>query len=201
MNKVNLIDNNINQINKYINILLKWNKSFNLTAAKDYDDIFNNHILDCAFLADYLHNKENKGDHWIDIGTGAGFPGIILAIIFKEQKISLLDSNTKKIQFITYIKQQLKLDNINIIYNRVENIRNINFDIIISRAFSNITNFLNITNHLINDNTKWITFKRDNYQSELNDLINNNNSFKLKDNIKYHVNNKTNHLLVFQKNI
>jgi len=193
-NHLNLINNNLTNINLYIETLLKWNKTYNLTAAKTYNDIYNNHIIDCAYLINYL--KEDNYN-WIDIGSGSGLPGIVLAIIYPKQQITLLDSNGKKIQFLTYIKQLLNLTNITIIYNRVELYKpNIKYNIIMSRAFSNLNNFLNITYHLSNNKTNWITFKSINYNNE---LININSKFKLQNNIKYNLNDKINHLLIFNQ--
>jgi len=192
-NHIDLINNNLNIINLYIETLLKWNKSYNLTAAKTYQDIYNNHILDCAYLINYLKEDNN----WIDVGSGSGLPGIILAIIYPKQKITLLDSNGKKIQFLIYIKQLLKLNNITIIYNRVEKYKpEYKYNIIISRAFSNLNNFLNITHHLSNNKTKWITYKSINYINELNNI---NHIFKLENNIQYNLNDKINHLLIFNQ--
>jgi len=167
-------------LNNYINILLKWNKAYNLTAAKNYKELIFRHILDSVMPQNYI-NTINK--NWLDVGSGAGMPAIILAILNPNKNLTLLDSNGKKTRFLSYIKYNLNLTNIKIIQTRIENFQTIEkFDLIMSRAFSNLLNFLNLTKKFSHQQTKWLTFKSSNYLDELNQIT---TQFKLQNKIKY----------------
>ncbi len=158
---LNLSDTQINQLLAYLNLLYKWNKTYNLTAITDPKKMLTHHVLDSLSVIKYLENKnpENKLTKIIDIGTGAGIPGLILAIAYSDscpgKFFSLLDSNGKKTRFLTQVIYELDLKNCEVLNLRAEEAgENLNyknqFNIIISRAFSSLTDmFLACQNLLI----------------------------------------------------
>lgn len=130
----------------YLNLLQKWNKAYNLTAVRDPAAMVTYHLLDSLTLVAHFKDKPLSV---IDVGTGAGLPGIPLAIMFPQSRFALLDSNGKKTRFLQQAKIELGLDNVEVINSRVELFRpEDGFDIVVSRAFTSLQSFLEITRHL-----------------------------------------------------
>lgn len=116
-----------------IDLLYEWNQRLNLTAISDKDEMVVMHIFDCAAVSPYLGAASNIAD----VGTGAGFPGLVLAILNPQRSFTLIDSVAKKLSFVMTAKTALKLDNVKVINKRCENIRvKEPFDLIVSRAFA-----------------------------------------------------------------
>ena len=145
------------QLLQYLGLLIKWNKAYNLTAVRNPDEMVSRHLLDSLSVVQYV---EQYGNDWLDVGSGGGMPGVPLAIIFPERKFTLLDSNGKKTRFLTQVKLELKLDNLEVIHNRVEAFTPAGaFSGIISRAFSSLADFTNWTRHLGDTNSHWLAMK------------------------------------------
>ena len=145
------------QLLQYLALLIKWNKAYNLTAVRNPDEMVSRHLLDSLSVVQYV---EQYGNDWLDVGSGGGMPGVPLAIIFPERKFTLLDSNGKKTRFLTQVKLELKLDNLEVIHNRVEAFTPARaFSGIISRAFSSLADFTNWTRHLGDTNSHWLAMK------------------------------------------
>ena len=145
------------QLLQYLALLIKWNKAYNLTAVRNPDEMVSRHLLDSLSVVQYV---EPYGNDWLDVGSGGGMPGVPLAIIFPERKFTLLDSNGKKTRFLTQVKLELKLDNLEVIHNRVEAFTPARaFSGIISRAFSSLADFTNWTRHLGDTNSHWLAMK------------------------------------------
>ena len=145
------------QLLQYLGLLIKWNKAYNLTAVRNPDEMVSRHLLDSLSVVQYV---EQYGNDWLDVGSGGGMPGVPLAIIFPERKFILLDSNGKKTRFLTQVKLELKLDNLEVIHNRVEAFTPAGaFSGIISRAFSSLADFTNWTRHLGDTNSHWLAMK------------------------------------------
>ena len=127
------------QLLQYLGLLIKWNKAYNLTAVRNPDEMVSRHLLDSLSVVDCV---QKYGDHWLDVGSGGGMPGVPLAILFPERQFTLLDSNGKKTRFLTQVKLELKLDNLQVIHSRVEAYTPEQaFTGIISRAFSSLEDF------------------------------------------------------------
>lgn len=136
-----LTDAQIASLHAYIELLVRWNKVYNLTAIKDPQQIVPLHLLDSLAVAPYLH-----GDSCLDVGSGAGLPGIPLAIVQPERQFTLLDTVGKKTRFMQQAAIQLKLPNVSVIQARVESWSPESpFDAIISRAFASICDFVELT--------------------------------------------------------
>lgn len=135
-----LSDEQVNKFYKYMNLLIEWNKKINLTAITEPKDIILKHFIDSMTISRYIKDS----DRIIDVGTGAGFPGIPIKIIKEENEIVLLDSLNKRISFLNEVIKELGLNNINCIHSRAEEAgRNKNFrekfDISTSRAVANMS--------------------------------------------------------------
>jgi 16S rRNA (guanine527-N7)-methyltransferase len=140
---------------KFLALLLKWNKVYNLTAIREPRQMVTHHILDSLAVLPHLHERR-----WLDVGCGAGLPGLVLAICRPEWDFTLLDSNSKKTGFVQQAIIELDLRNVRVCCARVENFdAPQKFDGIISRAFTELKEFLHMTRHLIADQGRWVAMK------------------------------------------
>ena len=115
---INIDNDTLTKLDKYLEFLLEYNTHTNLTSIKNKEDVYLKHFYDCLTLTKLVNFKNEKV---LDIGSGAGFPGLVLAIVYPNLKITLLDSNNKKIEFLNKCIELLKLKNVNTIYDRSEN--------------------------------------------------------------------------------
>ena len=145
------------QLLAYLALLVKWNKAYNLTAVRDPDEMVSRHLLDSLSVVPFV---ASAGDTWLDVGSGGGMPGVPLAILFPERHFTLLDSNGKKTRFLTQVKIELQLANLDVFHSRVEAFRPAQpFSGICSRAFSALADFANWTRHLGDGQTRWLAMK------------------------------------------
>ena len=129
----------------YLALLKKWNAAYNLTAIRDPAAMVTRHLLDSLAVAPWL-----TGDQCIDVGTGAGLPGIPLAILFPQRAFDLLDSNGKKTRFLFQAKTALGLENVTVHHARVESFSPDRcYDVVLSRAFASLSDMLAGTRHLL----------------------------------------------------
>lgn len=148
---------------QYLALLEKWNKVYNLTAVRDPEEMLVKHLLDSLAVMPHL-----KWDKLIDVGTGAGLPGIPLAIMCPTKQVDLLDSNSKKTRFLIQAKAELNLVNTQVIYERVENYKpSVLYDSVISRAFASMNDMLHWTTHLLKEDGIWWAMKS---QKDFEDL-------------------------------
>lgn len=159
--KINIIiDEDIfEKLYNYKDLLIEWNKKFNLTTIVNEKDIFLKHFFDSIMITKYaeLNNKKI-----CDFGTGAGFPGMVIAILFSKSSVTLLESNKKKTIFLEEVKNNLKLNNVNIINERAEIYGKTNrelFDIVTCRAVSNLNIILELSISLLKINGLFIPLK------------------------------------------
>jgi len=130
---------------QYLALLEKWNQAYNLTAIRDVGRMVSGHLLDCLSVVPYL-----TGTRMLDAGSGAGFPGIPVAVAKPDIQVVLLDSNQKKTAFLRQAVADLQLKNATVVCQRVEAWRTgEKFDFIISRAFAEIAEFVALTEHLL----------------------------------------------------
>jgi len=141
----------------YLALLIKWNKAYNLTAVRDPDEMVSRHLLDSLSVLPFV---AEGGTDWLDVGSGGGMPGVPLAIMFPERAFTLLDSNGKKTRFLTQVKLELGLGNLQVVHSRVEQFQPAGpFDGITSRAFSSLADFTGWTRHLGGPATRWLAMK------------------------------------------
>lgn len=159
----------------YLELLQQWNRIHNLTAVRDYHDMVYLHILDSLAITPYL-----RGSHIIDVGTGAGLPGIPLALTQPEKQFVLLDSNIKKTTFLTQVVLQLKINNIQIVHQRVEDFHpKKHFDCVLTRAFASIKVMLNATQHLLGKEGVFLSMKGLYPEKELEEIPENFTVFRV----------------------
>jgi 16S rRNA (guanine527-N7)-methyltransferase len=153
----------IEQLHAYLLLLEKWNQVFNLTAIRDIGEMITLHILDSLAITPFL-----VGQRIIDVGTGAGLPGIPLALTQPDKVFFLLDSNGKKTRFLNQVKLALGLKNVEVITARTEEfIPSAPFNSIVSRAFSSIPVMLAMTQHLVAHDGQFIAMKGTYPQEEI----------------------------------
>ena len=122
---------------QYLDKLLLWNKAYNLTAITDPKEALIKHLFDCLAIVPYLAEGT-----LLDIGTGAGLPGVVVAICQPHRQCTVLDSNQKKIRFIRQIVSELSIQNVTPVASRIEDF-SAEFDVVTSRAFASLTDFVN----------------------------------------------------------
>lgn len=164
---IKVTDEMLEKLDIYCNFLLEYNKHTNLTAIKEENDIYLKHFYDSLTLVKSI--DLTSIENLLDIGTGAGFPGMVLKIFFPNLQIYLVDSNNKKTKFLNELKNKLNVDKVEVINNRIENItsRFINsIDVVTARAVTNLPVLVELALPLVKVNKYFIAMKG-NAQDEL----------------------------------
>jgi 16S rRNA (guanine527-N7)-methyltransferase len=139
----------------YLALLHKWNRVYNLTAVRDAERMVTHHLLDSLVAVPYF-----QGERVLDVGSGGGLPGIPLAIARPELQVTLIDSIAKKTAFLLQAKAELGLKNLQVVTGRVEEFRTeTGFDVVTSRAFSDLKEFVTLTRHLLTPTGRWLAMK------------------------------------------
>lgn len=147
----------------FLSLISKWNKAHNLTAITEPDKMVTHHLLDSFAINPFI-----KGHLIIDVGSGAGLPGIPLAIASPYKQFVLLDSSSKRTAFLQQVCYQLELNNVQVVTQRVEDYHpKMKFDQIITRAFASLIAMLRNTQHLAQEGTEFLAMKGANFQEEL----------------------------------
>jgi 16S rRNA (guanine527-N7)-methyltransferase len=158
-----LSDQVIDQLMTYLNLVEKWNRVYNLTAIRERDEMIKLHFLDSLSILNHVHVK-----NILDVGSGAGFPGIVLAITKPELKVTVMDSVNKKTTFMQQVKSELSLTNLDVVNSRVEDYQPITlFEAVTSRAFSNLKNMMSLTQHTLQKEGVWLAMKSKDVREEL----------------------------------
>ena len=163
---IKLPDNFFYNIQKYKEHLFKWNKIHNLTGAKD-EETLNHFIYDAVFPVSFLPKCKNL----LDIGTGAGFPGMILAFALPDTQITLAEPLTKRASFLQFIKADLGLDNVKVVKKRVEDMESEIFDIVTSRAVTDTKMLLKLSKNFRDENSKLLFYKGEKVFDEIDSDI------------------------------
>lgn len=161
---LNLTEQQSQQLLDYLALLAKWNKIFNLTALRDPVQMLSKHLLDSLALLPYL-----DAESLLDVGTGAGLPGIPVAICRPQMTVTLLDSNAKKTRFLQQVKAELKLQNVTVVHGRVEQVDLPKFAIITARAFASVGDIIDLAGRHCDDAGKLILMKGVYPEQELQD--------------------------------
>ena len=163
---LSLSEQQLQQLLDYHGMLVKWNRAYNLTAVRDPLQMISRHLLDSLSISPHL-----QGEDFIDVGTGAGLPGLVMAIVFPERRFQLLDSAGKKTRFLFQVKTQLGLDNVVIHNGRVESYHPVQqFDGVISRAFASLADMVSCCDHLLKPGGRFYAMKGQYPDEELEQL-------------------------------
>lgn len=151
---VTLSDEQSGRLLDYLALLSKWNAVYNLTAIRDPRQMLIQHVLDSLSIVPHLAAR--AGDSILDVGSGGGLPGIVLAVVFPERAVTLNDIVHKKTAFQAQVKAELKLGNLSVVTGRVETLRPGvevpgKFDAIVSRAFAELADFVTLARHLVSE--------------------------------------------------
>jgi len=171
---INLNDKQITQFKLYYQELVGWNKKFNLTTITDYQEVQLKHFLDSLTVISALTEEELRqpGFSIIDIGTGAGFPGIPLKVFLPQSRLVLLDSKAKKATFLQHVIEQLELDDVEVVVGRAEEIAHRpllreNFTLVVSRAVASLPTLVELALPFCQMGGKFIAQKKGQIEQEL----------------------------------
>jgi len=144
----------------YQAMLIKWNQVYNLTAVRQPADMLTHHLLDSlAVLPPLQRHLAGRPGRLLDVGSGGGLPGVVLAIMLPELEVTCVDTVGKKASFIRQVAGDLKLRNLSASHARVEDLRLAPFDVITSRAFASLEDFTRLTRHLLSAEGVWMAMK------------------------------------------
>lgn len=162
------------KLDEYAKLILKWNKTYNLTAFKEIKDIYIQHINDSLAIVkpieDYLLSKNLNSAKIYDVGSGAGLPGIVLAIMCPYLKVTCIDAVGKKVAFIKYVASVLNLNNLFAAHQRIELWQTEPVDLVISRAFSSMKNFVEWAGQHVTEGGHMVAMKARLSPEELGEL-------------------------------
>lgn len=144
------------QLMDYLALMFKWNSVYNLTSLRDPQQMVTHHLLDSLAAVPAFDAAINV----LDVGSGGGLPGIVLAIVRPDMKVSMIDTVHKKTAFLTQVKAELGLANVTVYTMRVEQLQvEDKFDVITSRAFADLSDFVNWSSHLLAEGGRYIALK------------------------------------------
>ena len=153
---IEVTEEKLAKLNKFYKLLVEWNSKINLTRIIEEQDVYLKHFYDSLTITKVI--DLNKVETLCDVGTGAGFPGIVLKIFYPNLKVTLIDSLEKRIKYLNEVIKELNLQNIEAIHSRGEDYQG-SFDIVTSRAVANIEKLLTYTMHLVKKNGLFIAMK------------------------------------------
>ena len=163
-----LSDKQIQQLLHYLSLIHKWNKIYNLSAIRDPIESVKKHLLDSLSIINFI-----QPGLLLDVGSGAGLPGIVIAIMKPETEVFVLDSVGKKCRFMQVVKSELALENLIVVNSRVESFKpKKSFSQIASRAFAEASKTIQLTKHLLEENGRYLLMKGSNVDEEDIDNLN-----------------------------
>ncbi len=169
--KLSVSQHQFTQLRGYVDLLLKWNRVYNLTAVRNPEEMISRHLLDSLSVLPFVEALIGPGGSLIDVGSGPGLPGLPLAIMLPDRNISTLDCIGKKTRFQVQVCAELAIGNVTVINERVENWQpKLGYDAVISRAFSSLRDMVAGTDHLLRDEGQWLAMKGIHPKDELQDL-------------------------------
>lgn len=156
---LNLGDAQIGQLLQYLAMLQKWNKVYNLTAVRELNDMLTHHLLDSLAVVEPLrHQTQGGAVPLLDVGSGAGLPGIVIAICCPEIAVTCVDAVAKKAAFIQQTAASLRLTNLRGVHSRVEELTDV-FGVVTSRAFASLGDFVRLSEGVLADEGIWLAMK------------------------------------------
>ena len=186
---INLTEKQKHQLEKFYQLLIEWNEKINLTRIIEEKDVYLKHFYDSLTISKAI-DLTTKAT-LCDVGTGAGFPGIVLKIVYPNLKVTLVDSLLKRVNYLNTIIKDLELENITAIHTRGEDLKE-TFDVVTARAVANIEKLINFTMHLVNKKGQFVAMKG-NIDEELTEVVMN------KINKKYNIEKITKFILPIEE--
>jgi len=182
------------RISAYIHLLAKWNRTYNLTAVRNLEDMRVRHVLDALAVRPWV----KLAGRLVDVGSGPGIPGIILALADEALVVTLIDSNLKMTRFAEAAVRELAIENVTVLRARVEEVPASSFDQAISRAFASTADFLRLTQHLVRPGGEWLAMKGRLDERERQDIP---DGFICREIIPLHIPvlDAARHLLIYQR--
>lgn len=182
--QLSLNDQAVDDLLTYVALLQKWNRVYNLTAIRDERAILSHHLFDCLAvvrpvleklgLPDVADASQSRLASVLDVGAGAGLPGLVLAVCAPQLSVCCIDAVQKKTAFVRQAISHLKLENLHVIHGRVENLHlgqpKTRFDLITARAFSSLAQLVTMTQPLLADGGCWMAMKAKQVDSEIAEL-------------------------------
>jgi len=163
---LDLDNEKVEQLVQYLQLLDKWNKAYNLSGIKEVQRMVAYHLLDSLAIVPHI-----DGNIILDVGTGAGLPGIPLAICFPEKKFLLLDSNGKKTRFLFQVRMELGLENVEVFHNRLETFQSREqIDIVLCRAYATLSRVVSQCSHLMKADCRFLAMKGQYPEEEILEL-------------------------------
>lgn len=153
-----LSDRQCERLLAYGALILKWNKVYNLTALRDPALVLTHHLLDSLAVIGPLQSQRAGGAKLLDVGSGAGLPGVVIAILREDIEVACLDAVAKKVAFVQQVASELGLRNLKGLHARVESLAG-SYDVISSRAFASLADFVSGSAHLLAPDGVWLAMK------------------------------------------
>jgi 16S rRNA (guanine527-N7)-methyltransferase len=157
---VSLSPEQVTKLLAYLALLSKWNRVYNLTAVRDRDAMIVHHLLDSiAVVAPLRRWTEGQPARVLDVGSGAGLPGAVIAMLLPEIEVTCVDAVGKKASFIRQIAAELALKNLHAVHARAEALAGEPFDVVVSRAFASLADFVSLTRRHVGADSVWLAMK------------------------------------------
>lgn len=174
---LDLTDSQLVKLEKYVQLLEKWNKAYNLVGKSTLDEIFSRHVLDSLQLIQYVKKMPLNQRRILDFGAGAGMPSVMLAIVLDDVQIVACERIGKKCQFLNQVRRELVLTNLVVIQDDVRNINQL-FDVITCRAVASMKDIFELTESVKQEKQPYLLPKGRNYLEEITEANSANYTFK-----------------------
>lgn len=171
-NHITITDKQVEQFQIYYDLLIEWNRKINLTAITDYEEVVRKHFIDSALLVQCRIFNKKTGKSILDVGTGAGFPGVVLSILCPADSFILIDSLKKRVDFLELVIEKLQLRNVQVFhgraedYGRLKDFRN-QFDFVVSRAVAELPLLLEYCIPFVKKEGFFVAYKGKKYREEI----------------------------------
>ena len=153
-------DRQLDQLLGFVGLLEKWNRVYNLTSIRDTDAVLSHHVVDCLAVVEPLRRRRiDAKTRLFDVGSGGGLPGVVIAVMEPSWAITCVDAVGKKAAFVQQVAASLGLHNLRSEHARVETFQAPPFDVVTSRAFASLVDFVTLTRHLIDPGGAWMAMK------------------------------------------
>jgi 16S rRNA (guanine527-N7)-methyltransferase len=152
-------ESQVRQLLDFAALLQRWNATYNLTAVRDPQGILTQHLLDCLAVVAPFRARLPPGAQVLDVGSGGGLPGVVLAVMLEDVQVTCIDAVGKKAAFVRQVAGALQLRHLHAVHGRVEALREGGFDLITSRAFASLSDFTRLTSPLLSTSGLWAAMK------------------------------------------